>query len=293
MTLIINGRQEAYRLKESLRPELEHLAEKGITPGLAVVLVGNDSASQIYVASKCQQALDIGIHSVKKELSSDIDESILIEHIHELNRDPLIHGILVQLPLPKHLNTQKILREIDPLKDVDGLHPFNMGLLMSGHPYLVPCTPLGCLRLIKTVRADLTGLKAVIVGASLLVGRPLAQMLLNEKCSVTVTHSKTRHIEQECASADILIAAAGVPHLVKANWVKKGAIVLDVGITRISDDYGNTQVVGDVDFEAIKHDVAAITPVPGGVGPMTVACLLENTIKAAQKIHDIRPTINL
>lgn len=264
------------------------LQKQGITPGLAVVLAGDDPASQIYVASKCQQATEIGISSRKEELPATVDEETLLQRIHDLNQDPEIHGILIQLPLPPHLDAQKILSAVSPLKDVDGLHPVNIGRLMSGHPYLVSCTPLGCMRIIKKVRPELTGAKVVIIGASLIVGRPLIHMFLNENCTVTTTHIHTQHIEKECLSADILIAAAGVPCLVKPEWVKKGAIVIDVGINRILHPNGKISIVGDVEFDTVAPLASAITPVPGGVGPMTVACLLENTIVAAKTIHGLQ-----
>jgi methylenetetrahydrofolate dehydrogenase (NADP+)/methenyltetrahydrofolate cyclohydrolase len=281
LVFIIDGRLQASLLNKETQKKVDLLKTHNITPGLAVILVGEDPASQIYVASKCQQANEVGIASFKFAFPAEITEEELLSHIAQLNTDARIHGILVQLPLPQHLNTHKILQAVHFLKDVDGLHPRNIGLLAAGHPYMVPCTPLGCMRLIKGIKQDLTGLKAVIIGASLLVGRPLMQMLLNEKCTTTVTHIHTRDIKQECVSADILIAAAGVPHLVKADWVKPGAIVIDVGINRLQRKNGEIDIVGDIDFDAVKLLASAITPVPGGVGPMTVACLLENTVKAA------------
>jgi methylenetetrahydrofolate dehydrogenase (NADP+)/methenyltetrahydrofolate cyclohydrolase len=288
LAFILDGRQEAARLKQSVKNKVESLKQQQIIPGLAVILVGNDAASELYVASKCQQATEVGIASFKYAFPSTVEEEVVLACIARLNQDPCIHGILIQLPLPRHLNTQRLLEAVMPAKDVDGLHPQNVGLLASNHPYMIPCTPLGCLRLLQTVKPDLTGLKATLIGESRLVGRPLLHLLLNEKCTVTITHIHTRAIEAECASADILVAAAGVSGLVKANWVKPGAIVIDVGIHRVIDDNHIAVIKGDVMFEEVAKKALAITPVPGGVGPMTVACLLENTVKAAATIHGIK-----
>ena len=258
--------------------------DHGFVPGLAVVLVGDNPASQVYVRSKAKQTVEAGMRSIEHKLAETTTEADLLALVKALNTDPTIDGILVQLPLPSHINADLILETIDPAKDVDGFHPVNAGRLMTGTGGLVPCTPLGSLKLIKSVRADLSGLDAVVVGRSNIVGKPMAQLLIGENCTVTMAHSRTRDLPAVCRRADILIAAVGRPLMVKGDWVKEGAIVIDVGINRVdAPDLGpgKTRLVGDVDFEAARQRAGAITPVPGGVGPMTIACLLANTVTAS------------
>ncbi len=274
---IIDGKAVAARLRGDIALEATALAAKGVQPGLAVILVGDDPASQIYVRNKITACESTGIKSFEFKRPGDINERDLLNLISELNRDAGIHGILLQLPLPKHLDENTFVLAIDPAKDVDGLHPLNAGRLMAGLPGLVSCTPRGSLILIHEVRKDLTGLHAVVIGRSILFGKPMAQLLLAENCTVTHCHSKTRDLADHCRRADILVAAVGRAGMVKGDWIKPGAIVIDVGINRL--DTG--KVVGDVDFDAAKDVAGAITPVPGGVGPMTIACLLANTLQAA------------
>lgn len=279
---LIDGTLEAAKVRSEVRLDVqEFIARHGIVPGLAVVLVGENPASQIYVRSKIKQAHEVGIRSFEHRIADDITEQQLLALLDKLNDDPEVHGILVQLPLPRHIHVDSVLRRISPLKDVDGFHPTNAGLLACGHPTLVPCTPLGCMRLINTVEPDLRGMEAVVIGRSNIVGRPAAQLLLLANCSVTITHQYSRDVAGLCRRADIILAAAGKPHLVRGDWVKPGAVVIDVGINRIARPDGKSQIVGDVDFDAVKHVARAITPVPGGVGPMTVATLLENTLRCA------------
>jgi len=274
---LLDGRALAavHRLKTARAATL-FTAETGHMPGLAAVLVGNDPASASYVRGKVKACAEAGIHSEVVNLPADTGDDALAAEIDRLNDDPAIHGILLQLPLPAHLPAQQFLAAIDPAKDVDGFHPVNMGLLMAGLPAPVPCTPAGCMQLIRTVRSNLAGLHAVIIGRSLIVGRPLGQLLLQADCTVTTVHSKTATPQDLCRQADILVAAAGQPGIVKADWVKPGAIVIDVGITRV-----NGQLTGDVAFDDVSAVASAITPVPGGVGPMTIANLLANTVRAA------------
>ncbi len=274
---LIDGKTIAARLRETIAQDAARLTQQGKTPGLAVILVGEDPASQIYVRNKIAACEKTGIKSFEYKQPATIDEQSLLRLIADLNADPAVHGILLQLPLPAHLDENKMVLAIDPAKDVDGLHPVNAGRLMAGLPGMVPCTPQGSLLLIKEIRKDLTGLHAVVIGRSLLFGKPMAQLLLAENCTVTHCHSKTRDLPGLCRQADILVAAVGRPRMVKADWIKPGAIVIDVGINRMDDG----KVVGDVDFDAAKDMAGAITPVPGGVGPMTIACLLGNTVKAA------------
>lgn len=252
----------------------------GISPGLAVVLVGNDPASEIYVRRKMHQCGRAGIRSFEHKLRDDISQGELLTLIDKLNADRSVHGILVQLPLPKHIDADRVLNRIDPSKDVDGFHPVNVGRLSTGSKGLIPCTPLGCMRLLETVVEDFRGMKAVVIGKSNIVGKPIALLLLERECTVTVTHIYTRDLPQIVRTADILVAAAGKPHLVRGDWVKPGAIVIDVGINRITEN-GIVKIVGDVKLDEMAH-AAAITPVPGGVGPMTIACLMENTMRAAR-----------
>jgi methylenetetrahydrofolate dehydrogenase (NADP+)/methenyltetrahydrofolate cyclohydrolase len=254
-----------------------------IVPGLAVVLVGNDPASEIYVRNKGIQTKEAGMNSFEYRLPENTAEDDLLAKVEELNADKSVNGILVQFPVPKHMEQQKIIERILPSKDVDGLHPVNSGYLASGLKGLVPCTPQGASLLIKDSLPSLSGLHAVIVGRSNLVGKPIAQLLLKENCTVTICHSRTKNLQETCLSADILVAAVGIPELVKGDWVKDGAVVIDVGINRLpapEKGEGKTKLVGDVDFEGAKNRASSITPVPGGVGPMTIACLLLNTLAA-------------
>jgi methylenetetrahydrofolate dehydrogenase (NADP+) / methenyltetrahydrofolate cyclohydrolase len=280
---IIDGKALAAALRERIRDEVTRLRRsERLTPGLAVVLVGEDAASQIYVRSKARQSEEAGMKSYVHRLPAELREEDLLTLVHGLNKDDRIHGILVQLPLPPQIRPDAILDAIDPDKDVDGFHVVNSGRLLAGiGGAMVPCTPSGCLRLIKSKRQDLSGLKAVIVGRSNIVGKPMALLLLAQNCTVTMAHSRTRDLPAECRAADILVAAVGKPELIRGDWIKPGAIVIDVGISRIDDGAGNGRLVGDVAFEEAARVAAAITPVPGGVGPMTVACLLRNTLIAA------------
>jgi methylenetetrahydrofolate dehydrogenase (NADP+) / methenyltetrahydrofolate cyclohydrolase len=280
---IIDGKALAAALRDRIRDEVTQLRRsERLTPGLAMVLVGDAVASQIYVRSKARQSEQAGMKSYVHRLPAELREEDLLTLVHGLNKDDRIHGILVQLPLPPQIRPDAILDAIDPDKDVDGFHVVNSGRLLAGiGGAMVPCTPSGCLRLIKSKRQDLSALKAVVVGRSNIVGKPMALLLLAENCTVTMTHSKTRDLPAECHAADILVAAVGKPELIRGDWIKPGAIVIDVGINRIDDGAGNTRLVGDVAFEEAARVAAAITPVPGGVGPMTVACLLRNTLIAA------------
>ena len=287
---LIDGKIYAERLRAQVARDVAAFhAEHGVQPGLAVVLVGEDPASQIYVRSKGEQSLAAGMHSVTHRLPPDTSLHDLLRLVGELNVDPLIHGILVQLPLPGHLDEKAVLAAINPDKDVDGLHVVNAGRLASGQPALTPCTPLGCMILLRETVGDLAGLRAVVVGRSVLVGRPIAQLLLQADCTVTVAHSRSRDLPAICREADILVAAVGRPRMIKADWIKPGAAVIDVGINRVPFDdpvkaaAGRTKVVGDVDFKDASRVAGWITPVPGGVGLMTVAVLLQNTLVAARR----------
>lgn len=277
---LIDGKAIAAALRAEMAARVADLTAKGQRPpGLAVVLVGEDPASQVYVASKAKQTVEIGMRSFEHKLPAETPEAELLALIARLNADPAVDGILVQLPLPKHIDADKVIEAISPEKDVDGFHPVNAGRLATGGRGFVPCTPRGSLRLIKSVRKDLAGLHAVVVGRSNIVGKPMALLLLGESCTVTIAHSKTRDLAAVCREADILVAAVGRPKLLGAEHVKPDAIVIDVGINRVTDPAtGKGRLVGDVDFEAAKAVAGAITPVPGGVGPMTIACLLENTL---------------
>ncbi|UPJ63704.1 bifunctional methylenetetrahydrofolate dehydrogenase/methenyltetrahydrofolate cyclohydrolase FolD [Bradyrhizobium sp. 191] len=278
--VVIDGVAAARQLHAVLRGAVLDLVERGATPGLAVVLVGDDPASSVYVRNKVRRSVEAGLRSFHHRLPASTSESDILALILRLNAAEDVDGILVQLPLPSHIDAQKVTAAIDPAKDVDGFHPINVGNLSLGASALVACTPLGCMLLIKSVRTDLTGLSAVIVGRSNIVGKPLAQLLLRENCTVTIAHSKTEDLPSVCRRADILVAAVGRARFVRGDWIKPGAIVIDVGINRIERD-GNQQLVGDVDFEGAHTVAGALTPVPGGVGPMTIACLLRNTIEAA------------
>ena len=280
MAQILDGKAVAADLRAGIARAVASLkAAHGFTPGLAVVLVGEDPASQVYVRNKAKQTAETGMLSLEHKLPATTPEADLLALVTKLNADPAVHGILVQLPLPKHIDSQKVLTAIDPAKDVDGFHPVNAGKLATGEPGLVPCTPLGCVILAKRAKPDLSGLEAVIVGRSNIVGKPVAQLLLAENCTVTIAHSRSRDLPAICRRADLLVAAVGRPEMIKGDWVKPGAIVIDVGINRIEGP-GN-KLVGDVHYASAAAVAGAITPVPGGVGPMTIACLLRNTLQAA------------
>ena len=281
--MIIDGKKIAENLRQTLKKQIEQIPSNQVKPGLTVILIGEDPASQIYVRNKEKFANEIGINSNVLRFDSSITEESLLQEIHKLNQDKMVHGILVQLPLPKHINSKNIISQIDPNKDVDGFHPINVGNLSSGSDALVPCTPYGCYLLLKEVISDFTGLNAVIIGRSNINGKPMMQLLLKENCTVTITHSKTKNLQQICQGADILVASVGIANLVKEDWVKPDCVVIDVGINRVEEN-GSKKIVGDVDFENLKDKVKAITPVPGGVGPMTISCLLQNTLKAYRKI---------
>ena len=285
---IIDGKAIAAELRARVAAEVQRLrAEHGLQPGLAVVLVGENPASAVYVRSKGKQTVEAGMKSFDHRLPESVSESELLALVEKLNADPAVHGILVQLPLPKQIDSQKVLNAIDPRKDVDGFHPVNAGRLATGLPALTPCTPLGCVMLAKTVHASLEGLEAVIVGRSNIVGKPLIQLLLNENATVTVAHSKTRDLPAVCRRADVLFAAVGRPEMVRGDWVKPGATVIDVGINRVPTPDGKGRIVGDVAYAEAAEVAGAITPAPGGVGPMTIACLLVNTVRAACAIHGL------
>jgi methylenetetrahydrofolate dehydrogenase (NADP+)/methenyltetrahydrofolate cyclohydrolase len=270
----------ARRLSASIAADVAALVARGIRPGLAVVLVGEDPASEVYVARKVAECARVGIASTEHRLPADTTEPTLLALIDTLNDDPAVHGILVQLPLPGQIEAGRVLDRIAPGKDVDGFHPVNVGRLSTGTGGLVPCTPLGCMMLLDSVIDDYRGLAAVVIGKSNIVGKPVAMLLLERECTVTVTHIATRGLPDIVRTADIVVAAAGAPHLVRGDWVKPGAVVIDVGITRVTDEDGRTRLLGDVVFDELAHAHAA-TPVPGGVGPMTIACLLANTVRAA------------
>jgi|TARA_B110000259_G_scaffold41594_1_gene47880 methylenetetrahydrofolate dehydrogenase (NADP+)/methenyltetrahydrofolate cyclohydrolase len=273
--MIIDGKKEAALLREEIRKEIIEIKKKtNKSPGLSVILIGDFAPSQIYVKNKEKNSKEVGITSEVIKYSKEVKESEILKKIEELNNKDNVSGILVQLPLPAHISKERIVNAIKPSKDVDGFHPINVGNLSSGHKAIVPCTPLGCLLLIKKVEKNLTGKHAVIIGRSNLNGKPMAQLLLKEDCTVSIVHSKTKDLKSECQKADILVAAVGVANLVKGEWVKKNSIIIDVGINKVAD-----KIVGDVDFEQVKDKVKAITPVPGGVGPMTIACLLKNTLE--------------
>jgi len=278
---IIDGKAQAARLRATIASDVAKLVGRGIKPGLAVVLVGSDPASQVYVRSKAKQTLEAGMASFEHRLPPDTTEVELLTLIKELNHNDAVDGILVQLPLPPEINADRVLRAIDPAKDVDGFHPINVGLVATGTGGIVPCTPLGSMMLLRSVRAGLSGLHAVIIGRSNIVGKPMAQLLLKEGCTVTVAHSKTRDLPALARTADILVAAVGRREMIRGEWIKPGAIVIDVGINRVTDDAGGSRLTGDVAFVEAAQTAGAITPVPGGVGPMTIACLLSNTVDAA------------
>ncbi len=277
--MIIDGKKTAEKLREDLKKKITSLKSAyNSVPGLTVILIGEDPASKIYVKNKEKFSKEVGVNSEVIRYPQNVEEKVVLDKIKELNNNKKVSGILVQLPLPKHINKKQVIETILPDKDVDGFHPVNVGNLSSGHDSNIPCTPLGCLLLLKEIEKNLTGKHAVVIGRSNLNGKPMTQLLLKENCTVTVTHSKTKDLKSECNRADIIIAAAGIPKLVKGDWIKKGAIVIDVGINKTKSG-----LVGDVDFEQVSKVAKAITPVPGGVGPMTIACLLNNTVECFKR----------
>jgi methylenetetrahydrofolate dehydrogenase (NADP+) / methenyltetrahydrofolate cyclohydrolase len=280
---IIDGKAIAAKVRADVTADVARMkAQHGFAPGLAVVLVGEDPASKVYVRNKAEQTVEVGMQSFEHKLPEDTTEAALLDLVARLNRDPAVHGILVQMPLPKHVDSVRVLESIDPAKDVDGFHPVNVGKLSIGERALAPCTPVGSIILAKTVKHDLSGLDAVVVGRSNIVGKPMAQLLLRENCTVTIAHSRTKNLPDVVRRADLVVAAIGKPEFVKGDWIKPGAIVIDVGINRIVKPDGKGKLVGDVAFAEAAAVAGAITPVPGGVGPMTIACLLKNTVEAAQ-----------
>jgi methylenetetrahydrofolate dehydrogenase (NADP+)/methenyltetrahydrofolate cyclohydrolase len=284
---VIDGKVFAARVREKVAEHVARLkAHHGITPGLAVVLVGEDPASEVYVRNKGKQTHEAGMASFEHKLPAETSEADLLALIARLNADPTVHGILVQLPLPKHLDSDLVINAIAPAKDVDGFHISNVGLLGTGQKAMVPCTPLGCLMLLRDLHGDLSGMEAVVVGRSNIVGKPMAQLLLGDSCTVTIAHSRTRDLPAVVRRADIVVAAVGRPEMVKGDWIRPGATVIDVGINRIEVD-GKTKLVGDVDYDSAAAVAGAITPVPGGVGPMTIACLLANTVTAACRANGL------
>jgi methylenetetrahydrofolate dehydrogenase (NADP+) / methenyltetrahydrofolate cyclohydrolase len=284
---VIDGKAFAAKVRAQVAAHVARLKEEnGITPGLAVVLVGEDPASQVYVRNKGVQTHEAGMNSFEHKLSADTSEPDLLALIATLNADPAVHGILVQLPLPKHLDSDLVINSINPAKDVDGFHISNVGLLGTGQKSMVPCTPLGCLMMLRDHHGSLAGMNAVVVGRSNIVGKPMAQLLLGDSCTVTIAHSRTKDLAEVCRRADILVAAVGRPEMVPGDWVKPGATVIDVGINRIEKD-GKVKLVGDVHYESAAAVAGAITPVPGGVGPMTIACLLANTLTACCRANGL------
>jgi methylenetetrahydrofolate dehydrogenase (NADP+) / methenyltetrahydrofolate cyclohydrolase len=278
----IDGKAIAAKVRADVAADVARIkAQHGFVPGLAVVLVGEDPASKVYVRNKAQQTVEVGMQSFEHRLSEETSEATLLDLVAKLNADPAVHGILVQMPLPKHINSTKVLESVDPAKDVDGFHPMNVGRLSIGERALAPCTPVGSIILARSVQHDLSGLEAVVVGRSNIVGKPMAQLLLRENCTVTICHSRTRDLPGVVRRADLVVAAIGKPEFVKGDWIKPGAIVIDVGINRILKPDGKGKLVGDVAFAEAAQVAGAITPVPGGVGPMTIACLLKNTVEAA------------
>jgi methylenetetrahydrofolate dehydrogenase (NADP+)/methenyltetrahydrofolate cyclohydrolase len=279
--MIIDGKKTAEKLREDLKKKIIDLKSTfNSVPGLTVILVGDDPASKIYVKNKEKFSKEVGMNSEVIRYPKNVEESVILDKIMELNKDKKISGILVQLPLPKHISKKKVIETILPTKDVDGFHPVNVGNLSSGYDSSIPCTPQGCLLLLKKVEKNLSGKHAVIIGRSNLNGKPMAQLLLKENCTVTITHSKTKDLKEECLKADIIVAAVGKPKLVKGDWIKKNAIVIDVGINKTESG-----IVGDVDFDEVSKVARAITPVPGGVGPMTIACLLNNTVECFKRAN--------
>jgi methylenetetrahydrofolate dehydrogenase (NADP+)/methenyltetrahydrofolate cyclohydrolase len=285
---VIDGRVIAAGLRDKVVADVARLVrDHGIKPGLAVVLVGKDPASEVYVRSKGRQTVAAGMASFEHKLPADVPQAQLLALIDKLNADPAVHGILVQLPLPKGLDTEKVIAAVDPAKDVDGLHPINAGRLAGGFTAPAPCTPVGCIILTKSVHPSLEGMNAIVIGRSNLVGRPLLQLLLNENATVTIAHSRTRDLAKLCRQADLVYAAVGRAQMVKGDWIKPGATVIDVGTTRFPGQGGKDRLVGDVAYKEALEVAGAVTPVPGGVGPMTVTCLLLNTLRAARAIHGL------
>ncbi|AGT11407.1 bifunctional methylenetetrahydrofolate dehydrogenase/methenyltetrahydrofolate cyclohydrolase FolD [Paracoccus aminophilus] len=284
---IIDGKAFAAKIRSKVAEHVSRIkAESGITPGLAVVLVGEDPASQVYVRSKGKQTVEVGMASFEHKLDANTSEKDLLALVDKLNKDPSVHGILVQLPLPDHLNSDLVINSIDPAKDVDGFHISNVGLLATGQKAMVPCTPLGCLLLLRDLHGSLSGKNAVVIGRSNIVGKPMAQLLLGDSCTVTIAHSRTKDLPEVVRRAEIVVAAVGRPEMVKGDWIAPGATVIDVGINRIERD-GKQVLVGDVDFDGAAAQAGAITPVPGGVGPMTIACLLANTVTACCRANGL------
>ena len=294
---IIDGKAFAATIRSKVKTYVDALkADHKITPGLAVILVGEDPASEVYVRNKGKQTLEVGMNSFEHKLPAETSETELLNLIKTLNEDERIHGILCQLPLPAHINSDIVINAITPEKDVDGFHISNVGLLGTGQKAMVPCTPLGCLMMLRDLHGDLSGKNAVVVGRSNIVGKPMANLLLNDSCTVTIAHSRTKDIEAVCAQADIVVAAVGRPEMVKGNWIKPGATVIDVGINRIpapEKGEGKHRLVGDVDFDSASKVAGAITPVPGGVGPMTIACLLANTLTACCRMNGVEEPADL
>ncbi len=285
---IIDGKAFAATIRARVADHVSRLkTDHGITPGLAVVLVGEDPASQVYVRNKGKQTAEAGMESFEHKLDAATSQADLLSLIDKLNADPAVHGILVQLPLPDHIDSDLVINAIDPAKDVDGFHISNVGLLGTGQKSMVPCTPLGCLMMLRDHHGSLSGLDAVVVGRSNIVGKPMAQLLLGDSCTVTIAHSRTKELAEVVRRADIVVAAVGRPKMVPGDWIKPGATVIDVGINRIDKPEGGTRLVGDVDFDSAAQVAGAITPVPGGVGPMTIACLLANTVTAACRANGL------
>ena len=285
---IIDGKAFAAKVRGQVAEHVTRIKEEnGITPGLAVVLVGEDPASQVYVRSKGKQTVEAGMNSYEHKLDADTSQDDLLKLIADLNADKDVHGILVQLPLPKHLNEDLVINSIAPEKDVDGFHISNVGLLGTGQKSMVPCTPLGCLMMLRDYHGSLSGMNAVVIGRSNIVGKPMAQLLLGDSCTVTIAHSRTKDLPAVVRGADIVVAAVGRPEMVPGDWIKPGATVIDVGINRIDKPEGGTRLVGDVGYASCAEVAGAVTPVPGGVGPMTIACLLANTVTACCRIHGL------
>jgi methylenetetrahydrofolate dehydrogenase (NADP+)/methenyltetrahydrofolate cyclohydrolase len=290
---VIDGKAFAATVREKVAGHVARLkADHGITPGLAVVLVGEDPASQVYVRSKGKMTVEVGMNSFEHKMDIDTSEEALLKVIADLNADPTVHGILVQLPLPDHLDSDLVINTIDPAKDVDGFHISNVGLLGTGQKSMVPCTPLGCLMMLRDHHGSISGMNAVVVGRSNIVGKPMAQLLLNDSCTVTIAHSRTKDLAGVVKQADIVVAAVGRPEMIPGDWIKDGATVIDVGINRIDaglkdDGSPKTRLVGDVHYESCAAVAGAITPVPGGVGPMTIACLLANTVTACSRANEL------
>ncbi|MEL6478599.1 MAG: bifunctional methylenetetrahydrofolate dehydrogenase/methenyltetrahydrofolate cyclohydrolase FolD [Pseudomonadota bacterium] len=288
---IIDGKAFAAKIRTQVAEHVARLKEtQGITPGLAVVLVGEDPASQVYVRSKGKQTVEAGMNSFETKFDATISEAELVAEVERLNADPAVHGILVQLPLPAHMNSDAVINTIDPAKDVDGFHISNVGLLGTGQKAMVPCTPLGSLMMLRDRHGSLSGMNAVVLGRSNIVGKPMANLLLRDSCTVTIAHSRTKEIEEVCRRADIVVAAVGRSEMVKGDWIKPGATVIDVGINRIDapeKGAGKTRLVGDCDYDSCAAVAGAITPVPGGVGPMTIACLLANTLTACCRVNNL------